>query len=177
MPDITVGQIEHVHNELARIIETFDDEILKNTLGTDEWSVLETIGHVNAWGIELLSEIRYMVQNPGKPFSYTIDNYHAWSEAELQKRINWPVGQYAGENRRVGSDLAAFIKSLGGSWPDSRISLPFPWPPDSFDIAGVLEMHYDHAKEHIDSILQALEKSRPCHGGDSEARDLMLPDE
>ena len=146
-----------LHARIAKLLATCDPAVLQRTMVTEEWKVLDVIGHVNAWGLEFFSEARHMAENPGKPFTYeinTANNYDDENNRLVQERKGWGVEQHVEENRRLSEVIRAFFESFAGELPDHAV--PLPWEPRPTSIAEVLRVHARHGRDHLDEILEAL---------------------
>lgn len=146
-----------LHARITQLLATHDAAFLQRTMVTDEWSVLDAIGHINAWGLEFFSEARYMAANPGRPFTYkinTANNYDDENERLVQERKGWGVEQHVEENRRLSEVIRAFFESFAGELPEHAV--PLPWDPRPSSIAEVLRVHSRHGRDHLDEILKTL---------------------
>lgn len=151
------SSITALHSRIAKLLATPDPAALQQTMVTNQWSVLDVIGHVNAWGLEFIREARYMAETPGKPFTYeinTANNYDDENDRLAQERKEWGVGRHVEENRRLSEAIRAFFESLAGELPDHTV--PLPWDPRPTSIAVVLRVHARHGRDHLHEVLEAL---------------------
>lgn len=146
-----------LHTRLAEVLVSHTTATLQGTAVTDQWNVLDVIGHINAWGLIFLNEARYMAKHPGRPFPYqihTTSNYDDENERFVARRRGWTLEQHADENRRLLGEIRDFIDSFGGDLPDHPV--PLPWDEKPTNIAGLLGIHRRHGYEHLREILNAL---------------------
>lgn len=145
-----------LHTHVADLLANTAD-VLVATEVTLGWNVLDTVGHINAWGLIFLDEACYMAKHPGKPFLYqihTTTHYDYENDLLVRRRKGWTAERHAEENRRLLEEIPAFIDSLGGELPDRPV--PLPWDPKPTNIEGVLKVLERHGYEHLDEILKAL---------------------
>ena len=58
-----------VHRRIYELLSSYDAAVLRGKT-IDRWTLLDVIGHVNAWGLEFLREARHMAEKPGQPFDH-----------------------------------------------------------------------------------------------------------
>ena len=147
-----------IHDRMDVILINYDTASLQRTLVTDQWNVLDEIGHINGWGLLFLDEARYMAQFPGRPFPYRIftkSNFDDENEALVARRRGWTLEQHRAENQQLSQGLSDLIDSLGGAAPDRPV--PLPWDARPMNIEELLRYHHRHGDDHLREILMRLE--------------------
>jgi hypothetical protein len=147
-----------LHDRIEAILAGRSTEALQAARVTAEWNVLDAIGHINAWGLLFLDDIRFMAAHPGRPIPYQLfstTNYDQENEALVARRRGWTRDQHLAENRQLREGLLQLIESFEASPPDAPV--PPPWSPKPMTIVQYLRYHGEHGYDHLRDVLPALE--------------------
>ena len=150
-----------LHARVADMLSAHETAMLQAAMVTDQWNVLDAIGHINGWGLLFLNDARYMVKNPGKPFPYQIvssTNFDAENEALVVRRRGWTAAEHLEENRGLSETITQLIDSFAGEPPNAPVVVPTSASTRPMSITDLLRFHVRHGDEHLIDIERALAK-------------------